>query len=298
MESQWSNAKHRQQWRNTLGDYCKPLAGKRVSEIGLQDVLGVLQPIWNTKPETASRVRGRIERVLSFAQTKGWRTEANPAIWRGNLQNVLPKPRKLTKGHHRAMLYDKVPAFIERLRLHEALAARALEFLILTAARSGEVLNARWHEINLDDDVWTVPAERMKGVAGSRREHRVPLTDSALAILQPLHDTRINDWIFPGQTPNRPLSGMAMEMLLRRMKVSDATPHGFRSSFRDWAGDETSFPREVAEMCLAHKIGDDTEIAYRRSDALKKRRALLEAWANYCSGHSLRVIELVNREAS
>jgi len=199
-------------------------------------------------------------------------------MWRGNLENVLPKPRKLTRGHLPAMPYRDVPAFVDRLRGHEALAARALEFLIFTAARSGEVLNAQWQEIDLVGRVWTVPAHRMK----ARREHRVPLSGSAMAVLEPLQKARVSEFVFPGQKSDRPLSNMALAMLLRRMKIENATPHGFRSSFRDWAGDETAFPREIAEGCLAHVIGNSTERAYRRGDALEKRRALLEAWQNYC----------------
>lgn len=279
-ENGWSNAKHRQQWRNTLTTYCKPIWKRQVSDIALEDVLTVLQPIWSKRPETASRLRGRIEKVLSFAQTHGWRSGGNPAVWRGNLENVLTKPKKLVRGHHAAMAYEKVPDFIERLKSHQAMAARALEFLILTAGRSGEVLEARWNEVDLENGVWTVPAERMK----ARKEHRVALSNEALAILQTLSEIRISEWVFPGQKPNRPLSGMAMEMLLRRMKVTDATVHGFRASFRDWAGDCTSFSRELAEAALAHRIGNAVEQAYRRSDALEKRRALMAAWTNHCMG--------------
>lgn len=280
MEGQWSNAKHRGQWRMTLTSYCTSLSPLPVSQIGLDDVLGVLQPIWNEKPETASRLRGRIERVLNFAKVKRWREGENPAMWRGNLENVLPKPDKRIRGHHPAMDYADVPPFMVRLRRHEALAARALEFLILTASRSSEVLHASWQEIDIEARLFTVPAHRMK----ARKEHRVPLTDAALAILIPLKAVRVSDWVFPGQGHDRPLSGMAMEMLLRRMKVKPAASvHGFRSSFRDWAGDKTNVPREVAEGCLAHTIGNNVERAYRRSDALEKRRKLLKAWASYCN---------------
>ena len=278
MENQWSNSKHRQQWRNTLNQYCKPITNKLVSEIGLNDVLGVLQPIWTTKAETASRLRGRIERVLSYAQTKGWRTNTNPAIWRGNLQNVLPKPKKLSRGHHAAMPWQDLPDFIRRLAAHEALAARALEFLIFTACRSGEVLEAQWQEIDFEQAVWTIPAHRMK----ARKVHRVPLTENALTLVQALYEIRQDDWVFTGQAKDKPLSNMAMQQLLKRMKIKNATPHGFRSSFRDWAGDQTSFPREVAEMCLAHTIGNEAEQAYRRSDAIEKRRQLMQAWSDYC----------------
>ncbi len=284
MQGQWSNEKHRYQWGQTLGpSYCNAIADKPVSQVGLAEILQVLQPIWTEKPETASRLRGRIERVLNYAKVNGWREGENPALWRSNLENVLPKPRKLTRGHLPAMPYRDVPAFMERLSGHEALAARALKLLILTVCRSGEVLGARWQEIDLQARVWTVPAHRMK----ARREHRVPLTDAAMAVLEPLHDARVSEFVFPGQKSDRPLSNMALAMLLRRMKIKNATPHGFRSSFRDWAGDETTFPREVAEGCLAHTIGNEIELAYRRGDALEKRRKLMQAWANYCDGGSV-----------
>ena len=282
----WTNEKHAWQWRQTLGDaYCRTLRRRPVDAVNLNDVLRVLTPIWATKPETATRLRGRIERVLGFAMTKGWRSEANVAVWRGNLENVLPPPAKLTRGHQAAMPHADVPAFLATLREREALAARALELLILTACRPGEVLRARWSEMDLDAAVWTIPAERMK----ARVEHVVPLTDAALALLRPLHDVRLDDYVFPGRIAGKPLSDMAMIVMLRkRMGITDAVPHGFRSSFRDWAGDETAFPREVAEGCLAHVVGSAVERAYRRSSAIAKRRALLEAWAGYVEGSSQR----------
>lgn len=278
MQSQWRNQKHRDQWHMTLTHYCIGIANKKPSAIGTDDVLKVLKPIWNEKAETASRLRGRIERVLDYAKAKGWRTGENPALWRGHLKNVLPARQRLTRGHHSAMAYDAVPAFMTALKGHEALAARALEFLVLTAARSGEVYEAKWSEIDFDATVWTVPASRMK--AG--REHRVPLTDAALAILKPLNEAKLSEYVFPGHRAGRPLSGMAMTMLMRRMNLSHFTVHGFRSAFRDWAGDATSFPRELAEAALAHVVGDQTERAYRRSDALEKRSKLMEAWAAFC----------------
>ncbi len=284
MEGGWSNAKHRSQWRMTLGDeYCRKIRDKRVSEIALSDVLAVLRPIWAEKPETASRLRGRIERVLNYAKVHGHRDGENPAQWRGNLDAILPKQKKrATVKHHAAMAYADVPAFMAQLGTRHALAADALAFLILTAARTGEVINAAWDEIDFDARVWTVPAERMK----MRKEHAVPLTDEALAILRPLHDARVSQWIFPGTSPKKPMSNMAMNQLLKRMDRDSITVHGFRSSFRDWAGDETSFPREIAEGCLAHAVGDETERAYRRRDAIEKRRKLLEAWAQFCAGQS------------
>jgi integrase len=261
----------------TLTKYAAPLRDKPLDAIQTDDVLSVLTPLWQTKNETASRLRGRIERVLDAARAKGLRSGENPARWRGHLDHLLPKRQKLSRGHHAALPYADVPELVADLRNREGAAALALEFLILTAARSGEVLGAKWNEIDRDAKVWTVPAERMK--AG--REHRVPLTQRALQILATVEQVRTGDYVFPGQRHGRPLSVMSMEMLLRRMKV-DVTVHGFRSSFRDWAGECTSFPREIAEAALAHTVGDETERAYRRGDALEKRRKLMAAWASFC----------------
>lgn len=273
------NEKHRAQWKMTLEVYAGPLRKLPVDAVSTDDVLGVLKPIWLTKAETASRVRGRIEKVLDAAKAKGLRERENPARWRGHLDHLLPKPGKLTRGHHAAMPYERVPGFITDLRQRGAMAALALEFCILTAARSGEVFGLRWPEVDLEKRVWTVPGERMK--AG--RPHRVPLCHRAIAILKHLLPlTAESVFAFPGQSVGRPLSNMAMEMMLRRMKITDATVHGFRSSFRDWAGNVSDFPREIAEAALAHVIGDKSEQAYRRSDALEKRRALMEAWAEWC----------------
>ena len=277
-EASWRNAKHRAQWRSTLETHCKPIWGTAVDKIATEQVLAVLQPIWLTIPETAARLRGRIEVILDAARAQGHRTGENPARWRGHLDKLLAKPGKLSRGHHAAMAYRDVAAFVARLRARDAVAGMALEFTILTAARSGEVLGARWREFDLVAKVWAVPGSRMK--AG--REHRVPLSGRALAILEKLRAARAGEFVFPGQRPGRPLSGMSLEMLLRRMKVEDATVHGFRSSFRDWCGEETSFPREIAEAALAHVAGDATERAYRRGDALDKRRQLMEAWAAFC----------------
>lgn len=276
VKSEWRNAKHEYQWNQTLTMFCTAIRSKRVSEISTDDILKVLAPIWQTKAETASRLRGRIERVLEFAKVKGWREGENPAAWRGNLRNLLPKRQKLQRGHQPAMNYADIPAFMTRLRESEAMAARVLEFTILTVARSGEALGATWREIDLASKVWTVPKERMK--AG--HSHSVPLSKAALALLTNLHATRQGEFVFT-RDGKKPLSNMAMMMLLRRMKLTEITVHGFRSSFRDWCGDATSFPREVAEAALAHKVGDSVERAYRRSDALEKRRTLMEAWAEY-----------------
>ncbi len=279
MEVQWRNEKHRAQWRMTLTKYAAPLREKRVSEIDTNDILAVLTPIWTKIPETASRLRGRIERVLDYARARGWRSGENPALWRGHLKSVLPAPTKLSRGHHAAMPYADVPTFVARLREANSVSAKALEFVILTAGRSGEVREAVWDEFDLDAALWTIPGMRMK--AG--RIHRVPLVPRAVEILEYMARIRVSDYVFPGQKPGRPLSLMAFEMQMRRLEADAFTVHGFRSAFRDWAGDQTNFAREVAEAALAHTVGDATERAYRRSDALAKRRSLMEEWAAYCS---------------
>jgi integrase len=278
--SEWRNDKHRAQWAMTLTKYAGPLRSKPVDEIDTEAVLEVLTPLWQKTPETASRLRGRIEAVFDAARARGFipRNEANPARWRGHLDKLLPKRPTLSRGHHAAMAYAELPAFVAKLREREALAALALEFAILTATRSGEVLGARWDEIDLVGKVWTIPAERMKAA----RAHRVPLAGRALAILERLFETRTGEYVFPGHREKRPLSNMAMEMVLRRMDMDGVTVHGMRSAFRDWAGNETHFAREVAEAALAHVVGDKAEQAYRRGDALEKRRELMDAWARYC----------------
>ena len=279
--SGFRNAKHRAQWEMTLTRYCEAIRKTPVDKVDTEAVLSVLKPLWERAPETASRLRGRIETILDAAKARGFIGQhvANPARWRGHLDKLLPKRGKLARGHHAAMPYSEVPAFIAELRQRAAIAARALEFCILTATRSGETLAARWGEFDLDTKVWTVPAGRTKAA----REHRVPLSERALAILDEMKAARTGDYVFPGLKPKRPLSNMAFEMLLRRAK-SDYTAHGFRSSFRDWAGNETQFPREIAEHALAHVIGDKAEQAYRRSDALARRRELMDAWARFCDG--------------
>ena len=276
MSSSWRNEKHRGQWRMTLTAYCAPIRAQSVAAVSTDDVLRILKPLWTTKPETASRLRGRIERVLDFARARGQRSGENPARWRGHLDALLPRRAKLTRGHHKAMPFEAVPAFMAALRERAGVAPRALEFAILTAARSGEVLGARWEEINLEAGVWTVPASRMK--AG--REHRVPLPARAVEVLREMEGVRQSAYVFPGSKAGRPLSVMALEMVLRRMQ-GDATVHGSRSAFRGWAGERTSFPREVAEAALAHLVGDEVERAYRRGDALEKRRELMEVWASF-----------------
>lgn len=306
-EAAWRNPKHRQQWRNTLDAYAHPHMGDTpVAEVATEHVTAALEPIWREKPETASRVRGRIEAVLDYAAARGWREGENPARWRGHLARVLPARAKLAKvEHHPALPWREAGAFMAALRAREGMAARALELVILTAARTGEALGMRWGEVDLGDGLWTVPAERMK--AG--REHRVPLPAAATALLRGLNTPAgpfptagreresigtigtiggigvgpsADALVFPGVSPGRPLSNMALLMLLRRMGRGDLTAHGFRSTFRDWAAEATAFPRELAEAALAHTLRDKVEAAYRRGDMLEKRRRLMEAWAAFC----------------
>lgn len=278
MRPSWRNEKHAAQWVMTLTRYAEPMRSKPVDEITTQDVLDVLQPLWQRTPETAERLRGRIENVLDAAKARGHRSGENPARWRGHLDQLLPKRQRLSRGHHKALAYDALPAFMADLRSGDAVAANALEFLILTAARSGEVLGANNDEIDLEKRFWTIPAERMK--AG--REHRVPLSPRAVEIVKAMQALGRAPFLFPGPKPKAPLTSMAMAMLLRRMK-SDVTVHGFRSTFRDWASETTSFPHEVCEMALAHTIANKAEAAYRRGDLFEKRRKLMEAWARYCA---------------
>ncbi|MBI2719755.1 MAG: integrase arm-type DNA-binding domain-containing protein [Rhizobiales bacterium] len=274
-----SNDKHRAQWRMTLGDaYCRPIRAKPIGSITTEDILTVLQSHWRRVPETARRLRMRLERVLDAAKARGLFAGDNPARWRGHLDHLLGKHNKSASGHHAALPFARVPEFMLRLAEQDATAAHALRFTILTAARTAEALGATWAEFDLDARVWTVPAARMK--AG--RDHRVPLTDAALAVLdrvRGLHPVHV----FPGPSLNGPLSNMAMTMLLRRMGVDDATVHGFRSSFRDWAAETTPFPGEVVEMALAHTVGNKTEAAYRRGDLFEKRRNLMDAWTAFAT---------------
>src|SRR5262245_53411184 len=279
MRPSWRNRKHAAQWEMTLREYAAPIRRLPVNKITTDDVLSVLKPLWKDKPETGSRLRSRIERVLDAAKAQGLRSGENPARWRGHLDQLLPKRQRLTRGHHPAMDYAELPAFMRDLRARQATAALALEFAILTAARSGEVLGARWDEFDLDRAIWTIPAARMKGA----REHRVPLSKRALKIAKAMHEVRSGDFVFAGQKPGKPLSVMALEMVLRRMKVEDVTVHGFRSTFRDWAAERTHFTNEVCEAALAHVIENKAEAAYRRGDLFDKRRKLMEAWATYCA---------------
>ena len=272
------NAKHLAQWRMTLETYCKPIRVMTVDQIDTDAVLRVLKPIWHKIPETASRLRGRIERVLASAIAAGHRSGPNPAIWRGHLDTLLGKRQKLSRGHHAALPYSDMAEFMIDLRDRDSTAAQALEFLILTAARSNEVLGAKWKEIDWGSQTWHVPKDRMKaGVA-----HRVPLSPHAIAVLNAIPKGGPDSYIFPGQRANRPLSVMAMTMQLRRMGRADTTVHGMRSSIRDWAAEQTSFPHTTAEHALAHRISDKAEAAYRRGDELERRRELMAAWGAWC----------------
>lgn len=278
MASRWSNAKTQWQWQRSLTVSAKPLHSKPINLVDTSDILKVLKPIWQKTPESASRLRMRLEHVLDFARARGWRDTDNPARWRGHLSALLPA-RDLTKmRHHPAMPWQDVPEFFDRLIAVDSMSAKALAFTILTAARTGETLGARISEFDLEARTWSIPAERMK----MSRAHVVPLSDAAVEIVQPLLELATGEFVFPGQKPKKPLSNMSMEMVLRRMKVEGVTVHGFRSSFRDWAGDQTTFEREVAEAALSHQVGNAVERSYRRGSALEKRRRLMEAWASYC----------------
>lgn len=273
----WRNAKHRAQWSSSLGTYAYPVIGSlHVQDVCQAHVLAILEPIWKTKTETASRLRGRIESVLDWATARHYRTGENPARWKGHLDKLLPAPGKIQKvQHQRALPIDDMKSFMADLRKMDGIAATALEFVILTATRSGEVRGATWEEVDLTSNVWTVPAERMK--AG--REHRVPLTPRCIEILKSLPRIKDCAYLFPAPRGGA-LSDMALTAVMRRMKV-DAVPHGFRSTFRDWAGERTNYPRELAEQALAHTLDNKVEAAYRRGDALEKRRLMMSDWAEF-----------------
>jgi integrase len=296
-EAGWSNAKHRQQWANTLEAYAYAHFGSvAVGEVTTEHVLAALGPIWSTKPETASRLRGRIERVLDFAKARKWRSGENPAAWRGHLKALLPTPSKIKRVKHRpALPWLILPSFMKTLRAADGVGAAALELAILTAARSGEVRGMTWGEVDVEHGLWTIPADRMK----ARREHRVPLSAAALAVLERMRPWRKHDGrdalVFNGASVGRPLSDMSLLAVLRRMTDADGhalwtdaaghpvVPHGFRSTFRDWCAERRKEPREVAEAALAHTLGDETEAAYARSDMLERRESLMTAWADYCA---------------
>lgn len=280
-EGSWRNEKHQAQWGMTLGQaYCSSLLKKPIDSISTHDVVSVLEPHWREKHETASRLRGRLEKVLDYATVRGLRSGENPARWKGHVEHLLPKPtaeQRLKRGHHAALPFADAAAFLERLRTKGGLSAKALEFLILTAARTGEALGATWEEIDLDRGVWTVPGARMK--AG--RDHRVPLSTPALELLHRLRRGSSTGLIFAGAAKGRPLSNTSLIKALASAGGVEFTLHGFRSTFRDWVSEETNFPSELAEAALAHLVGDEVERAYRRGDALEKRRQLMEAWATF-----------------
>ena len=290
----WKNQKHIDQWTMTLTKYAAPLRKRLVHSITTEDILAVLTPIWNRTPETAERLRGRLEKVLDAAKVENLRSGDNPARWRGHLEHPLTKRRYLSRGHHAALPYAELPDFLAQLRTRVAGAGQALEFAILTATRTSEVLGAQWQEFELADEgsLWVIPKERMK----AQREHRVPLSDQAVSLLrvrQAARDKKTakpTDFVFcADDQPTKPLSIMAMSMLLRRMGYAAGvvTVHGFRSTFRDWASETTATPHDVCEMALAHSIGNKTEAAYRRGDLLQKRRELMVAWAEFCGPGSI-----------
>ncbi len=280
----WRNDKHAAQWASTLATYVHPTIGTlAVSAVDTNLVAKILEPIWAMKPETAGRVRGRIESILDYAATHGWRAGENPARWRGHLENVLPRRAKVRAvEHHPALPWPEIAEFMAALGMQEGMGAFALRLAIVTAARTGEVIGARWNEIDVQSAVWTIPRERMKAA----REHRVPLSDSALNVLRKAAQLREhpggNAFVFPGAKAGKSLSSMTLLAVLKRMERRDLTTHGFRSSFRDWCAEATGYPREVAEAALAHTLSDKTEAAYRRGDLFEKRRQLMEAWADFC----------------
>jgi integrase len=277
----WKNDKHRAQWNSTLKTYVYPAIGALpVNTVDTTLVMQILEPLWRSKPETASRVRGRIEVILSWAKVRGHRNGENPAQWRGHLDQLLPAKGKVRKvSHHAALPYRDLPAFMKKLREQNSFTARALEFLILTATRTSETLCATWDEIELSRGLWTIPAQRMK----ASKDHRVLLSPRALELLSEMAPLKINEFLFPGAKPGRPLSQMSLLMLLRRMGYGHITTHGFRSCFRDWVADCTSFPGEVAELALAHAVPNAVEAAYRRGDMIEKRRLMTDAWSAYCA---------------
>ncbi len=276
----WKNAKHAQQWTNTLTQYAYPIIGEMpVKNVDTALVMRILEPIWTVKTETASRLRARLENILDWASTRGYRVGDNPARWKGHLENLLPKPSKVKKViHHAALPYRQMNVFIQALRQHETISALALEFLVLTAARTNEVTAATWGEINISEQVWIIPASRMK----ANREHRVPLSSRCIEILDKAMLMRQSDFIFPGGKANKGLSNAAMDKLLQVTMGYACTVHGFRSSFRDWVSEHTNYPNEICEMALAHMIKDKTEAAYRRGDILEKRRRMMNDWQKFC----------------
>jgi integrase len=278
MKPSWRSDAHARQWELTLGEYAAPLRKLPVGAVATEDVLSVLKPLWNDRHETAVRLRGRLEKVLAAAEAQGLRSGKNPATWRNHLDQLLPKRQRLQKKHLAAMAYAEVPAFMQQLRKQSGISPLALEFLVLTAARTDEVLDMRWPEVDLNTGLWTAPPEHMKGGV----EHQVPLSPRAIEILHLMEKGRQGEFVFPGRKRSSRLSSCMLLETLRNMGVEGATVHGFRSSFRDWAGDCTHYPREVVEAALAHVIENKAEAAYRRGTAIEKRRELMRAWDVHC----------------
>lgn len=282
-----------QQWQRLIAVTCKSISSRDIDTITTDDILRVLLPIWTEKPETARKSRARIENILDYAKGRGWRSAENPARWKGNLSALLPTHDRNSVRHHPAMPAEDIPSFIAALDKRQGVAASALRFLILTAARTSEVLECRHDEFDLNNKVWTVPAERMK----NRTQHNVPLSEQVIELIEPYLKAQTGPYLFPGAKRNRPLSNMAMGNVLKRMGIetSKAVPHGFRSTFRDWAGEHTQFPRELAELSLSHAVGNAVERAYRRGNALERRRQLMQVWADYCTlgaATSLNIVKL------
>lgn len=288
MKPKWRGRSTLAAWERFAQSYASTMRKVPIDKLSTDDVVRVLRPLWHDKTETATKVRERIKLVLDHAKARGLRSGDNPAQWKGHLDQILPAHSKLARSHHAAVPFAEVPALLRRLREGGGVGARALEFVVLTAVRSGEARGARWSEIDFDAKVWTIAAERMK----SEKPHRVPLSDRALEIVHEMKATAFNDLIFPGQRDNRPLSDMTLLKALKLAGAGEFTVHGFRSSFRDWSAEETNFPREIAEAALAHAVGDAVERAYRRGDALQKRRELMSAWARYCAGDKAGVVPM------
>lgn len=292
----WKSGKHAHQWVRTLKTYARPvLSTKTVDQVTTEDILQILSPIWTTKTETAKRLQGRIESILDYAAARKFRDPLNPARWRGHLDAVLPRPSRVKKPtHHPAMPYDEIPTFFRELRENQCPSSFALQLMILTAARTNEILGARWDEVNVESALWTIPEQRMK----SGREHRVPLSDTALDVLQQIPRIDGSPFIFNGARHKNYLSNMAILQLMRGMGFGSRgsrgnyVPHGFRSSFRDWSGEISSFPRDVAEMALAHSIGNKVEAAYRRGDLFEKRRKMMQQWANFVTKENAKIVAL------
>lgn len=288
MKVKWKSDKTTAKWLRFAGTHAKTIRKVPVDEVGTDEILKIIRSLWATNPETAGNIRECAKLVLDHAKARGLRSGDNPAEWRGHLDQILPPPKKLIRGHHAAMHYGDAPTFMRALAEVGGTGARALEFTILTAARSGEARGALWPEIDLASRIWTVPAERMK----SSREHRVPLPDRAVEILRTLRERAIDEHVFPGAKGGRPISDMTMAKALKAAGGGDYTVHGFRSTFRDWVAEATHFQREVAEAALSHAVGDSVERAYQRGDVLEKRRRLMDAWAAYLKGKPTAVVRL------